>query len=349
VQIAPYSVMQKQFVPPSGSKHDFYSIGPYWWPNPDTKDGLPYIRKDGLRNPELEAFDGKIISQMANNVYTLTLAFYYTQNKNYAQKANELLRVWFLNAETMMNPNLNFGQAIPGITQGRGIGIIETACFVPLMDAILLLHNSDAMPVSTYQGLQQWFIDYNHWLLTSPLAWDERMWLNNHGSSFDSQVLAFSQFTENNSIINLILDSVPIKRMALQIKPDGSQPMELERTKAMGYSLYNLEHLTHCAIIAQYHQVDLWNTRTDTSGSVIDAIQYLIPYFIQGKPWEYEQIGGIDEQTDRLMELLYRLYKYTLDANIYEALIQLKAMGEFSPEFILSYPPISLSENNLFE
>ena len=36
----------KKLVAPSGDKHDYISVGTYWWPNPDTSDGLPYIRRD---------------------------------------------------------------------------------------------------------------------------------------------------------------------------------------------------------------------------------------------------------------------------------------------------------------
>lgn len=347
LNVKPYSVMQKRFVPPSGSKHDFYSLGPYWWPNPETNDGLPYIRKDGVRNPEYEAYDGKIISKMAGDVYTLTLAYFYTQNEHYAQKAIELLRVWFLDPETLMNPNLNFGQAIPGITEGRGIGIIETACFVPLMDAIIILHDSGAMLDTMYLGLKHWFSSFNQWLLTSQLGWDERMWLNNHGSSYDSQILAFSQFSGNDAALIIILDSLPLKRMALQIKPDGSQPLELERTKAMGYSLYNLEHLAHCAIIAQNHHVNLWNVKTDSSGSIMDALYYLIPFFTDDKVWEYEQLGGIKKQINRLYALLYLVYKNTNDTALYNAMISLQKTAGLSREFILSYPPASAKEKTL--
>ena len=47
-----YTVMHKKQVPPSGDKHDYMSIGSYWWPDPSKPNGLPYIRKDGERNPE---------------------------------------------------------------------------------------------------------------------------------------------------------------------------------------------------------------------------------------------------------------------------------------------------------
>ena len=47
-----YSVTDKTLSPPSGNKHDYMSLAPYWWPNPNTANGLPYIRRDGVVNPE---------------------------------------------------------------------------------------------------------------------------------------------------------------------------------------------------------------------------------------------------------------------------------------------------------
>ncbi len=61
------TVMDKPILPPSGDKHDYMSMGPYWWPNPDTDDGLPYIRKDGLVNPERNRLDRNAMSNLVNS------------------------------------------------------------------------------------------------------------------------------------------------------------------------------------------------------------------------------------------------------------------------------------------
>ena len=45
----PLSITDKPATPPSGDKHDYMSQAPYFWPNPDTSNGLPYIRRDGER------------------------------------------------------------------------------------------------------------------------------------------------------------------------------------------------------------------------------------------------------------------------------------------------------------
>src|SRR5271157_4464327 len=35
----------------SGGRHDFFSEGDYWWPDPKNPGG-PYIQRDGMTNPE---------------------------------------------------------------------------------------------------------------------------------------------------------------------------------------------------------------------------------------------------------------------------------------------------------
>ena len=303
--IEPPSVMQKKMIPPSGDKHDYYSLGIYWWPNPDTEDGLPYVRKDGVRNPEYANFDGPAIHRMADAVFPLSLAWFYTSDETYAQKAMELLATWFLDPETRMNPHLEYGQAIPGITEGRGIGIIETGALVDVVNGIELLNDSDAMSKQEYRQLREWFSAYTDWLITSENGWDERMWHNNHGSSYDSQVATFALFAGQDSVATMILDSVKVKRIDRQIKADGSQPWELSRTKGMSYSIKNLQHLVENAIIAEEQGIDLWHYQSPEGSSIYRGLAYLVPFYTEGKEFPYQQLGGLDALADRLLELLW--------------------------------------------
>ena len=128
MNLTPPSVMDKSMTASSGDKHDYMSMGPYWWPDPSEPDGLPYIRKDGLRNPELSKLDRDRLGNMAKAVTTLGIAYYFSGNEQYAKKATDFLKVWFLDAKTKMNPNLNYGQTIPGRRDGlgRGTGMIDT-------------------------------------------------------------------------------------------------------------------------------------------------------------------------------------------------------------------------------
>ena len=160
----PFSVMEKKNNPPSGDKHDYMSLAPYFWPDPSKPDGLPYIRKDGQTNPEVKEYkDKEYQPKLCEMVNTLGLAYYFSNDEKYAEHAATLLKVWFLNPETKMNPNLNFGQAIKGVNTGRGAGLIDVRHYMKLIDAIGLLHRSKHWTEKDQQGMKDWFAAFLHW------------------------------------------------------------------------------------------------------------------------------------------------------------------------------------------
>jgi hypothetical protein len=190
-----YSVMNKVQLPPSGDKHDYMSQGPYWWPDSSKSNGLPYVRKDGYRNPEIKQIsDSDEMDEMIDDVVVLTEAFEQTGQEKYASFASKLLTNWFLDPKTKQNPNLNFGQGIPGINTGRGIGIIETRFLFQITNAAQRLRKSKSWSQQKHKQLQVWFSDYLTWLLNSSIGKDEADELNNHGTYYDVQVVDFALF-----------------------------------------------------------------------------------------------------------------------------------------------------------
>src|SRR5207247_1046274 len=156
----PLTIVHKPKAPPSGDKHDYVSMAPYFWPDPNKADGLPYIRRDGRVNPERERYDAPLLRKMSQAVGTLSLAYYLTNDERYAVHAARYLRVWFLDVPTRMNPNLNYAQFIPGVTDGRGIGIIDTVSLLQVVDGIGMLRGSPAWTDADQAGLTAWFRDY---------------------------------------------------------------------------------------------------------------------------------------------------------------------------------------------
>jgi len=287
----PASVVQKTGVPPSGNKHDYMSVAPYWWPDSTKPGGLPYIRRDGERNPEYYSFgDHVALGKMTSNVHTLALAYFISRQESFAEKAAGLLHVWFLDSATRMNPNLNFAQAIKGINNGRGIGIIETYQFRDLIDAMQLLKGSPHWTKTLDQGIASWFSAYLKWLQESPNGKDESGEKNNHGSAYDIQVASIALYLGRKDVARDVLTNVPKKRMAVQIMADGSQPLELARTNSWGYSLMNTEALIHLAFLGEHVDVDLWHVPGPDGRDIRHAIDFLLPYALGQKTWTWTQI-----------------------------------------------------------
>ena len=289
VEIA--SVNTKTANPPSGDKRDYMSQAPYFWKNPNTKDGFPYVRRDGERNPEIKRFpDHDLLDQMIETIDALGVAYYFTENEIYARRAAEILRLWFVDEKTKMNPNLEFAQAIPGLNTGRGIGIIETRNLTRVVDAIGLLENSKSWSKTDQKNLENWFDQYLTWLLSSKNGRDEAAAKNNHGTFYDVQVASFALFVGKKDQAKTILETAKTKRIAAQINQKGEQPLELERTKSWDYSVMNLDGLMQLAILGEAVGVDLWNFKNKESGSIKDAVDYLSQFVNNEKNWKHPQI-----------------------------------------------------------
>jgi len=299
------SVVQKELTPPSGNKHDYMSIAPYWWPNPNTPNGIPYVRRDGEINPERDqTSDRKRLDSIVQAVKTLSLGHFFTGQEKYAAQATKLLGVWFLESATKMNPNLRYAQAIPGRNNGRGAGIIETHNLPELIDAVGMLYESKSWEQRNQRALQDWFNAYLIWLLESPEGRAEAKAQNNHGSWYDVQVASYALFTGKNELAKKVLSEFPTKRIAKQIEPDGRQPRELERTQAWNYSLFNLEALFDAASIADKLGMDLWNYETQDKRGIRTALDWLLPFATGAKMWSYQQISTW--QPEKLAPLLRR-------------------------------------------
>lgn len=306
------TVMDKPMTPPSGDKHDYMSMGRYWWPDPDKKDGLPYIRKDGVVNSEIDKLDRMPLSKMARSVNTLSIAYYLTGDEKYASKAVENLRIWFVDKKTKMNPNMNFGQTIPGRNEGkgRGEGVLDTYSFVEMLDAVELLKNSKSLKNNDIEELKNWFTSYLEWMLTSAIGQEENDAKNNHGTAFDVQAARYALFVGKNEVARKIVTEFPEKRLFRQIEPDGSQPLELARTTALGYSVFNLTHFIDMTLIAKSMQLDLLELKSKDGRSIQKAIEFLIPYIgKQVTDFPYKQIKEWDSVQQKLCWELYRVDK----------------------------------------
>lgn len=343
LEAGPFSVMDKSRTPPSGDKHDYMSMGPYWWPDSTKPDGLPYIRRDGERNPESgQGYDRPRLGALVGAVERLALAYFFTDEEPYAEHATRLLRAWFLDPRTRMNPHLEFGQAIPGRVDGRGIGIIETRSFAGVVDAIGLIEQSRSWTGPDQQGMRAWMAAYLDWLLNSEHGKDEQDEHNNHGTWYDVQVASLALFTGDERLARDVLEGSKSARFDQHILPDGRQPHELARTRSLSYSVMNLEGLCQLAELGRHVGVDLWNYESPTGGSIRRALEYLAPYSDPEVPWPGEQITRTDPD---LLLLHFRRAQFVYGDSTYGRMIdELPEEGLQTHRAHLTFPDVNHAE-----
>jgi hypothetical protein len=290
LQYAPVSVMEKTNKPPSGDKHDYMSLAPYFWPDSSKPNGLPYIRKDGQTNPEVKEYKDKdYMPKICAHVETLALAYYFSEENFYAEHAAKLIRVWFLDSATRMNPNLNYGQAIKGKNDGRGAGLIDTRHFVKLIDGINLMKSSKSWKPADQKAMQLWCSDFSKWMQTSPTGMDELDAPNNHGAWYDAQRLALALFADSTDLAKRIVASAA-NRLDYQVDDKGFFPKEMERTISLHYTAFVMDAFFNIAKMAEKTGFDFWKLTTPSGKSLKNCFGVLKPYFADEKIWEGQQI-----------------------------------------------------------
>lgn len=270
----------------AGGKHDYFSEGDYWWPDPKDPDG-PYIQRDGMSNPDNFNQHRLALIRLSLQVPALAAAWKITADKRYAQHAAEHLRAWFLDPATLMNPNLQYAQAIHGRTTGRGIGIIDTLHLVEVVRAIQAMENSGALSTAEWDGVHRWFTDYLKWMTTSKNGQDERNAKNNHGTSWVAQAAEFARFTGYREITEFCRDRFKTVLVPNQIAPDGSFPQELRRTKPYGYCIFNLDVMAMVCQILSTPEDNLFRFDVPDGRGYAKAIAFMFPFLKDKNSWPY--------------------------------------------------------------
>jgi hypothetical protein len=275
--------------------HEYYSEGPYWWPDPKNPGG-PYIRRDGERNPDRYMHNRKDIGEMSEAVLALGMGARFLGDARCAERAAKVLSVWFLDARTKMNPDLEFGQAIRGINTGRGTGLIDTVALIHLAQGIMLLEDSGTLDKSVAGAMCRWYADFAHWMNTSKKGLDEKKAGNNHGTWWTTQVAAYASFINDESLQSMTWERYRTYLVPTEINPDGSCPREEARTKSLGYSSMNLDAFAVLCRLGQVAGQDLWHFRTPQGIGVEKAFLYLLPYVLNPKEWHKPQIAPYERE-----------------------------------------------------
>jgi hypothetical protein len=282
------SVIDKLRVPASGDRHDYYSIGPYWWPTQGAANGLPYVRRDGDVNPERSGpeFDHAALQQLSRDVRLLALAYDHLGERAYAERAAALIRMWFIDPATRMNPNFTHAQAIPGVNSGRAEGIIEAIALPDIIESIGLLERAEVLTATDQTALRRWFTELVQWMASSENGRAERRATNNHGMYYDYLFAHFALFAGLDPLVVDMANEFPALRLAPQMAADGRLPTELARTRPFHYTIFALDAAGRLAALGACVNRDLWQARTATGQSLAQGINWAGPFIVEPDSWQ---------------------------------------------------------------
>lgn len=298
-----YRITGKKRLPPSGDPKDFFSIGTYWWPNPDTEDGLPYIRRDGRVNPESMESDTGKVRQLCRESRLLSLAWWLTGEARYAQHCAALLKAWFVDPAHAMNPHLTYAQSVPGVSDGRSYGIIDTRGFRYLVDAATLILDEGTWTVDDQDHLRDWMSKFLNWLLSSRPGRKENAASNNHGTWYSAQALSLALFCGERRLADKLASDAR-GRIAAQVAADGTQSAEFERSRPLTYCTMNLWAFFEVATLAEHTAVDLWSYEAPSGASLKQAAFWLLPYVQRKRDWPEREI--IEYKPEHYLSLFRR-------------------------------------------
>jgi hypothetical protein len=285
---APLTVTAHKAKRSTGGLHDFYSEGDYWWPDPDNPEG-PYLRRDGMTNPDNFVAHRRAMVRLSEIIGTLTSAYLITGESTYASHALEHLNAWFVDESTKMNPSLLYGQAIKGRHTGRSIGIIDTIHLAEVARGAKILGERGALPAQDFVKIKLWFTEYLDWLVTHPYGKRERNHPNNHGVCWSMQAAAFADLVGREAELSWIRKQFKTVFLAEMMAADGSFPRELARTKPYGYSLFVLDAMAGVAQIASSDTDNLWSYKLPDGRGLGKGLSFLYPYMEDKSSWPYQK------------------------------------------------------------
>ncbi|KAJ7204990.1 chondroitin AC/alginate lyase [Mycena pura] len=257
----PWSVTYKPVVAPSGDKHDYMSWAPYEWPNCTVVSNktvltseqvwktCPYVFRDGLVNPDRTTInDFQSFFNLSDAVlYNAIAATFQKTSSVYSQNVVKFIDTWFLNANTSMNPNLNFAQMNRGPTGQLAstppvlMRPSDLRGFAKIASGILSLRKSENPDWTAALDTQMvaWCNKYIDWLQTAPKAITAAKATNNHGTIFVSQLAALKL------IVNDVAGAVNLTQGYFQghykgqLAASGDQPQEASRSESRPYHYRN--------------------------------------------------------------------------------------------------------------
>jgi hypothetical protein len=279
----------------------------YFWPDAAKPDGKPFVQRDGQSYPGNFNEHRLALMEMRDATAALAAAYKLSGQERYAAKAVELLRVFFVDPATRMDPSLEQAQVMVGKpAPTRGIGLIDTLHLIEVPMAIRALDSSPSLTPELRSALVKWFKDYLTWFTTSPRGKDEGAQVNNHAVSYWLQVAAFNQLVGDRGLQDECVRQFKDIFITTQMAADGSFPWETRRTKPYAYSIFQLDNMATLCLLLSRKEKGLWDFEGAGGRSMRKAMAWLYPYLADKSKWPFKpDVQAWDEWPVRQVSLLF--------------------------------------------
>ena len=270
------------------NEHYYCSMGPYRWADPDNPNS--FILRDGVINPDYLYYDVGKLAEMVSRCTYFSKAFYLTHDLKYYDAFISQIKEWFLNEETYMEPNFDYSQ-VKENNIGSSSGMIDAYQFNALLESVRLVNMTKRIDRKTYNGLKRWINSFAVWSVAKYGDYFKKV-NNNISLAFDVTMIDLFVFSGERKKAKIIAKDFTKTRIINQISEDGKQEVELKRTRAYYYSIYNLSHiLDYC------YMVSIWdkNYYQKYGGRVDKAFEFLLSYVDQPDTFPYQQITDWEE------------------------------------------------------
>lgn len=262
-------------------KNNYTSFATYYHPDPSSPTGFPYVRKDGVRNKDLDAMsDAKYLNSLCTKLNHLSLLYSLTKKEEYATRAVEMINVFFVNPDTKMNPNLTYSGLVVGNSMSnlkiRG-ATIDSARLCGLPDWIELLKTSPSWNSSLQNDMVSWVDSLASWFKTDERGILQNSYSHNIKTSYVNQLASYLVFCGKEVEAKSYLENTVWNLLSSQINDEGEQILEMERAAPRHYSNFNLMLLMTLGKICHSLGINIWNYEdANGCGSIKKAMLYVV-------------------------------------------------------------------------
>lgn len=287
VLLEPLYVTQKTHAHLVKDNHYYYSIGIYWWPDESDRT-KPYVWRDGLVNPEYKEYDYYRLMELVERTKTLSVAYFLTGEQKFYNCLVEQINTWFINPDTYMYPNFDYGQVVPGHNNGEGRpqGISEARFLIPVFESLLLTNFVTPIDNKIISQVKEWSYNLALWMTSSMFGRKERLANNNHAFIYDALLAYLAVFSEHEELADWVLTSFG-GQLKSQINKYGQFQGELSRTQAYSYSIVCLTEIINVCMIEERVNNYLFEDNKDI---ILSTIQYLTQFIGHKELFPYQQL-----------------------------------------------------------